>query len=91
MFQCQGRILKGSMEIRLAGMPRVPGFRKEAEVSQPVALDQLPPGLPGRIRAVPFDGIPDQNRPQHQRQGHDVYKKHVLFSHCTGNDRPELL
>jgi hypothetical protein len=53
------------MKIRLAGVPRVPGLRKEAEVGQPVSLDQVPPGLPSRIRAVPFDGIPDKNHSQH--------------------------
>ena len=41
MFQRQGRILKRGMKIRLAGMPGVAGFGKEAEIGQAVPPDQV--------------------------------------------------
>ena len=41
MLQRQGRILKRGMKIRLAGMPGVAGFGKEAEIGQTVLPDQV--------------------------------------------------
>jgi len=41
MFQCQGVILKGRMEIRLGGMSRISGLGKEAQIRYPQGANQL--------------------------------------------------
>ena len=41
MFKCQGVILKGRMEIRLGGMPRISGLCKEAQIRDSQGVNQL--------------------------------------------------
>lgn len=41
MFQCQGVILKGRMEIRQVGMSRISGLGKEAQIRYPQEANQL--------------------------------------------------
>jgi hypothetical protein len=91
MLQRQGRILKGGMKIRLAGVAGVAGLGEEAKVGQAVPPDQVQLFLKEFGVTIFFErGIEKHQSQKTELERNDQNEK-ARFSHRAGySEKKEL-